>query len=435
MTLTQKFAAISLAAFLTATASNAMASGFQLKEQGAAGQGASFAGETARAEDLGTAFYNPAGIMLLDNPNQVYGGVTAIDPFAHLQTRSVTPGAGGQPNAGNDNGNDAGKVAYVPNIAASFEVAPNWRVGMTLNTPFGLSTEYDQNWVGRYFAIDSEVQTINFTPTVATKLTKQLSVAGGVQIQEISARLTNGINQNIVGAPDGQAKVTGDDVGYGVVASALYQLDQATNIGVDYRSRVVHKLDGDIRFQDISPIIAAGSPAGTFSENAVTAKVVTPDTLSFGMTHDLDKQWKLLADVSWTNWSSFHNLTVRNQGSGVVRSNVEEDWHDTYFYSVGTEYKATDRLKLRTGVAYDKSPVDTSHRTFRIPDSDRLWLSGGTSYQLTDAIGIDAAYTHIFARGVSATETDPVSAVSGGSVTGTYRPHVDIVSVSASYKF
>lgn len=430
MSLSQKFVAISFAALLTATAATpAFAAGFQLKEQGAAGQGASYAGETARAEDAGTVFYNPAGMMELNTPYVASIGISAIDPYANFKRRSVTPGSGGQPNGTNPKSGDAGKLSYVPNLALSARLNDDYRLGLSVNTPFGLSTEYDENWVGRFYAVDSELQTINTTASLARRVNKQVSVAAGVAVQQASARLTSAVNQGAIGQPDGQIKVAGDDVGVGYVASVLYKPRTDTNVGVTYRSRIHHKLKGDITTNGLVGPFATAQP-----ENPGSAKLVTPDVLSVGATHDLNAQWKLLGEVSWTNWSLFNRLRVRDDATGVIRQNIDEDYSDTYFLAVGTQYKVNDKWKLRTGVAYDTGAVDTNHRTFRIPDTDRFWTSVGTSYQFTESMGVDVGYTHIFARTVKVTEDTSV-AVGAGSVSGKYSPKVDILSANFNYKF
>lgn len=435
MSFKNKILSLSLATLLVGAAGAAHAAGFQLREQGAAGQGTSYAGATAGAQGLEMLFYNPAAMMLLDSKYAISGGASMIDPKAQLRTGNVTTGAGGQPNATNSNGGDAGKPAVVPHLYAMGEIAPNWRAGVSVTTPFGLSTEYQQNWVGRYYAIDSELQTLNITPTLATKVAKNVSVAGGIQIQQASARLTTGVNQGALGAgtPDGQVKVVGDDIGYGYVGSVLWQPQDATRVGVTYRSRIHQKLDGDLTTNRLTGGFASSA---SLREAEASAKVTTPDMLSLGVSHQLTDRWTVLGELSWTNWSLFKHLRVIEDGTGVVRQNVSEDWHDTYFASVGGEYKMNDKLKLRTGVAYDKGAVDTNHRTFRIPDSDRLWTSVGAGYSISEKLGVDVGYTHIFARAVSVTEDTAASGpTNAGRVTGKYSPNVNILSASMTYKF
>lgn len=417
---------------LAAAASPALASGFQLKEQSAEAQGTSFAGATARGDDASTIFYNPAGMTNLDGTQFAING-SYIDPYAALNVTHVTATGTGQPNASNTHGGDISGGTIVPSVYAMTSLPNDWKLGLAINTPFGLSTSYNSQWVGRYYGVQSTLQTIDFTPTLAKKVTNELSLSGGLQIQDASARLTNAVNLPAItsGAVthDGLAKVTGDDVGIGYVAAAMYQPVDGTSIGLDYRSRVHHELDGDIKFSNLG----AASAVPALASGPAKAYLTTPDVLSLGLKQRLTDKWDLLTDVSWTNWSLFKNLTVKNKSDGAVRQNVDEGWHDTYFASVGGEYKATDKLTLRTGVAYDESPVSDSHRTVRIPDSNRFWLSGGAGYKLTDATTIDVAYTHIFGETVSVLE-DTTPALNG-VVDGNYHPHVDIVSAELSMKF
>ena len=80
-------------------------------------------------------------------------------------------------------GGDAGSLSLVPNGYVSFETVPGmiW-TGIGVNVPFGLVTEYDSGWMGRFHAIKSEVKTININPTVAWKIVPWLSLGAGANV-------------------------------------------------------------------------------------------------------------------------------------------------------------------------------------------------------------------------------------------------------------
>lgn len=413
---------LSTSVFCLSLAGAAHAAGFQLKEQSSSMQGHAFAGASAKADDASTLFFNPAGMTRLEG-TQIDLQAALIAPRAEFTPTAVTANAVGAPSptiADNDGG-DAGVAAVVPSFYAARELVPDWHIGIAVNTPFGLATKYSNGWAGRYYALESDLMTVNVAPTLAYKINDQLFVGANVQAQYIEAKLTAAVD---FGVGDGLNKLKGDDMGYGYGLGLLWQPRQDTRVGVNYRSRIVHELDGDIRVTN-----AAGA---TVLNVGATADVTTPDILSVGLVHDINPQWTLLGELAWTNWSLFDRLVVVDD-TGTVRQNVNEDWHDTIFASLGAEYKHSDAWTFRGGVAYDEGAVDTDTRTFRIPESDRFWTSLGASFAFSPMASLDMSYTHIFARDSRVLEDDqPATA---GTVAGTFDAGVDIATVGVSFKF
>jgi len=195
-------------------------------------------------------------------------------------------------------------------------------------------------------------------------------------------------------------------------------------VGLNYRSRVMHELEGKT---DYTGVVNAGSLTNLVDSDA-TAKLTTPDVVSIGLYHELSPQWALMGEAQYTNWSLFDHLSIDNKTG--VDTYVNEDWKDAYFFSVGATYKPSEKWKLQGGVAYDLSPVPEAHRTARIPDQDRLWLSGGVGYQLAPGMALAASYTHIFVQHSQVRET-----TSFGTLDGTYEGAVDIISASLKATF
>lgn len=401
----------------------AMAAGFQLKEQSAALQGQAFAGASSKADDVSTIFFNPAGLTRLSG-TQVNIESSIIAPSAQFTPSAVTANGVGAPSPtiADNHGGDAGVAKLVPAFYAATQLAdPNWHVGISVNTPFGLATQYANGWVGRYYALESDLLTTNVAPTIAYKINNQFSIGANVQAQYIQAKLTQAVD---FGVGDGISKLTGNDYGFGYGVGALWEPRQDTRIGLNYRSRIQHTLDGDLKVR---------TPAGALAVNVgAKADVTTPDVLSLGITHELNDQWSVSGELAWTNWSLFNHLTVIDD-NGTTRQDIQEDWSDTVFVALGAEYKYNPLWTFRGGLAYDQGAVDTEHRTFRIPDSDRFWTSLGASYKITDNANLDLGYTHIFARGSDVNEN--AAAASSGTVAGSFDSNVDIATAGVSFKF
>ena len=170
---------------------NAQAGGFQLFEQSAKGLGSAFS-EQASANDTSTAFWNPAGLTRLHGQNFSLSG-HLIKPSSHFVnegSHTSLPPPSGLPLTGG-NGGDPGDLAVIPAFYFSHEVNHRWALGVAVNSPFGLGTKYDDGWVGRYHALNTELQTINLNPSFGFRINEQLSLGGGLDVQYAKAKLSN----------------------------------------------------------------------------------------------------------------------------------------------------------------------------------------------------------------------------------------------------
>jgi long-chain fatty acid transport protein len=414
----------------------ASAAGFALIEQSASGMGNAFAGGSAAAEDASTIFFNPAGMTYLPDDQLVVSG-HAIRPSATFTNNGSHSAAGAATPGGN--GGDAGDWSLVPNMYFSKSITPDIKLGLGISAPFGLQTSYDPGWVGRYQALQSELYTININPSIAFKATDRLSLGFGVSAMRAEAKLTNavdvgsilggGLNQNF----DGLAHLKGDDWGIGWNAGAIFQFNDSTRFGLAYRSEVHEKLEGNVNFT-----FQPGTPGGVSTalhNGAVNASLTLPDSLSASLFHQLNDQWDIMADVTWTGWSSFKTLTA-TYSTGAALSSTPENWKNTVRVSAGATYHYSDALRLRGGIAYDESPVPDAFRTPRIPDNDRTWLAFGASYKITPAADVDVGYTHIFVKNTSINKTTDTSfAQAQDTVIGSYDSDVNIVSLQLTYNF
>lgn len=368
----------------------AQAAGFALIEQNASGLGNAYAGQAATAQDASTIFFNPAGLTELKGA-QVVGALHAIRPRAEYTSAAGVPSGG-----------DAGGLAWVPNFYYATQYGSDLSLGVGVNSPFGLKTEYDASWAGRGHGILSDLKTLNLNPTLAWRASDRLSLGLGLNVQYIEAELTN-----FVGVI---AQVTGDDVSMGYNLGLLYKIDDASRVGLSYRSKIKHKLEGSL-------VTVATTPA--------YAEVTLPDTASLAYFRQLNERWSVSADLTWTGWSVFENLTIRNQ-AGAALANTPENWQVAWRAGLGASYRADDRMTWRFGVAFDETPVPDAFRTPRIPDEDRAWLALGGQYRLTDKSSVDFGYAHLFVKDAG---------ISLAPLNGTYDNAVDILSIQYTHGF
>jgi len=187
-----------LLAASTALPATTMAAGFQLTEQSVSGLGRAFAGSAAIADDASTIFYNPAGLTELDGRELLIGG--SLIALGADYDRELAVDAIGQPLTGGEGG-DVGKLGGVPILYYAHRLNEEWVFGMGVNAPFGLATDYDPDWVGRYQAVYSQVSTLNLNPSLGWKINDNWSLGFGLDIMHFRAKLTNMVDYGAVLRP------------------------------------------------------------------------------------------------------------------------------------------------------------------------------------------------------------------------------------------
>lgn len=449
----------------------ANAAAFQLLEQNASGQGNAYAGSAAVASDASTIFFNPAGMTYLPGM-QLVAAVNVISLHAKFSNDGSTLPSR-ITNAGGDGG-EAGGAGVVPSFYLALPINDRWSVGLGVNAPFGLKTEYDDDWMGRFHAIKSDVKTINVNPSVAYKVNDAVSLGFGLNWQRIDATLTSAANVsagvcanaalavpcglNLLNNLESTARVEGDDDSWGYNLGAIFKLSEATRVGVAYRSSIKYKVTGTIALAN--PTVTAASLSALGGAAAATAAAVNagiaanaalkngdvkldvklPDIFTVSGRHQLNDRWELLGDISWTGWSKISKLDiVRTSGTlaGQVASHTQENWRDTWRVAIGANYQLNDAWKLRVGTAFDQSPVDAdTYRTPRLPDINRYWLSFGAQYKISKSGAIDMGYSHLFME-KSKIHNDGQGAdtASKGLVDGSYKSSVDILAVQYTHTF
>ncbi|MBE6453323.1 MAG: hypothetical protein E7017_00340 [Alphaproteobacteria bacterium] len=413
----KKIVTLTALGLILATA-NANAAGFHLREQSGAGLGNAFAGATAGAEDISYAYFNVAGLTR-HKGTQMNLGATYIAPEA--RARKIDGDNGSEENVDN-----IVHAAVAPNMAFSHQLNDEVTLGLGVNVPFGMVTKYDdRNWAGADHGITSKVTTVTTTPMVAWKATDKLSIGAGLPIQYFKAKLS----QRTMLSTDGSyTKLEGDTVDVGYQIGAMYEFNENTRIGINYRSEINHKLKGDIENK------TAATLGVGFLNQDINARIDTPAMLSVGAFHKINDKWEVMAEYQKVFWNSFDSIDIygREKGgnpllaSGNLISSTPEHWEDTDFYAIGASYNVDDKWKLRFGLAYDDSAVRKDYRTPRIPDSRRVWYSTGASYKYSDNLTFNAAYTFIKAEKAE---------INLKGVSADYKNQVHIFGLSMNYSF
>ena len=448
--------ALALAVLGALVAGQAGASGFQLREQSVKNLGKSNAGSLV-GKDASNVSLNPAAMTNLDK-NTFQADITVIDLTAEFTGSGRVLGSPAAPLSGG-NGGDPGDPTAVPNMAAVFPLhgaLEGMTIGASVGAPFGLKTEYEPGWVGRYRALASDVKTVDLTLSVAFKATDGVSIGAGLIYERAEATLSKAIDFGTAicagsGNPancfnpafpfkpqqlDGAFEVSGDSASLGYVIGAQIAPNDKLAIGFSHRSEIKHDLEGTLDFTvpGAAAIALGETRMAAFKDDDGGARLVTPSVTTLSISYGFTDNVRVMADYQSTGWSSLKDVTIKRDNGTIVGSEPFE-WEDTDFVSLGAEFDISDAFTIRGGVAQDESPTNDTHRTPRLPDNDRMLYSIGATWNMSESLSIDAAFQRITID--SPTINLPVDAAAGNTSTlvGEYDGHANLFGVSMQYRF
>ncbi len=372
--------AAAAAVMAVCAASAAQAAGFMLTEQSAGSLGRAYAGVGVDGTDISGVFYNPA-TMTLHPGTQFQAGFVAVGLDLAYE------GDGGTENG-------AANTQPIPFGYISHQMTDNMWIGLAMTVPFGMGTDYSENWALAGRGISAKVLTFDFNPNVAWKLSDTLSLGAGMSLQYASADLKLKKSQSIEsrGSATFDSEIDADSIAWGFNVGLMWSPLDNLRFGLSYRSRVNHNADGDLIIdngkmnRDAFPMLA-----GKFD---ATATLSTPAWAMATAAWDVNDLVSLYATFRWTDWSIFSELKIN---SALPSEPIVNKWQDTYLFSVGTDLRFTNWWTFRAGVGYETSPIDDPKtRTAIIPDADRWWFALGSSFQATDNLQLDvsAAWLH-----------------------------------------
>ena len=377
---------ITLALAITAAigiSNQASAAGFQLAEYSATGLGRAFAGEAAMADNASAQFRNPAMLTYLKGI-QISTGAIYVDPNIDID--------GSHTLFGQTSTSDFANNAIIPNFYFSRPLTDKATIGIAFGTHFGMRTDLGTDFKASMFGNQAEVHTVEINPNLGYKINDQLSVGAGVRYVMASGHFGAASPITLPGMINkGQhlKYMEGEDNAWGWQAGTAWQINADNRIGVSYQSAVKLNLEGHA-----SGIGFDGTGKGSY---AGSLPIELPASAEIASFHQIDDQWAVHASVNWTDWSSFEKLEANIPQLGGNHHIKNEYWKDNYRFAIGTTYQATNKLVLRSGVAYDTSAVDEANRTQTIPETDRTWLSVGAGYAWSENLTLDAGFTYILA--------------------------------------
>jgi len=409
-------------------AGQTQAGGILIYEAGQEGAGLANAGSAVLANDPSVLMSNPAGIIKLEG--------TQLSANAQVILGQITFSRDdGNQFDGNEGGNS---LKWLPgaSVFISHQLDERSAIGFGMYGNFGLALDYDDDWAGRYFNQEAAIIGVSFQPTIAHQLTDQLSVGIGPRLILGYYRTEIAINNNLLGLgdnPDGQLEYKDTDVGAGVNLGLLYKLDERTQFGLAYTSKVELEFEDKPDIDDVSnPIINAA--LRRLNVDSLKLEMNVPQTVQLSVAHQLDARWKLLGSLGWQDWSEFGEIGVEvDANAGGVDRTVNRQYKDTWHISIGTQYQATPQLRWSLGLGYDSSAVDDDDRTADNPMGETWRFATGINYQLDEGLDLHLAYTLVWLGDM---EIEQTKSRSGSTLSGTYKDAaLHIIGGGATWRF
>lgn len=420
-----KKSSLFLAAIALLTSATLFASGFSILEQSVGGVGRALAGMTASTDDPSALYFNPAGAAWVERPTMMVG--------AHILTGRVKFHDEGSTIPGHCSG-DIIRQTEIPNLDYVHPIGDGLTLNLAMSATSGTATNYNPNWVGRYFGIDTSIAVIEVLPSISYKVTENLAIAGGLMIDYAQMKARQKLPTAQYGR-DTKMHSDGNDIGFGYTLGIVWKPFERTTLGIGYRSRSSYEIDLDAKFYNI-PEAMAPMFGGTSYKDKATLKLKMPQNINFGIQQKITDRLTLMADIAWTQWSTMKTMTTTfEKKNGLVPGgkNVEVmKWHDAWRFSFGGEYKLGEKWTLRCGSTFDQRAVTKRfNKNVKLPDTHRIWLCMGASYQWNKKIRLDAGWNHLFFFPSHATQKLSDTQY----IRGCYRGYTNLVSLGMKYEF
>jgi long-chain fatty acid transport protein len=420
---------------LCLTSTHLLANGLQINEQSVSSLGKAYSGRASDVQDATTVYGNPAGMSKLAGEH-VSGGLSFINVTSRIGSVNTSV-------AGTSRGDMVPGPIAIPSGFYTLQLSPDWHVGFAVYAPFGGSTDYESNFQGRYRGSRTAVKVVTFQPTFSYRICDQLSVGFGPTINRIDGLLESKINNSAVGGQgDGTIKVTGNDTALGFNAGIMFDPFDELTLGLAYHSKVHFNLEGKTNVSGANGLLGAIPAAGLPGLNGKydsSIDFTTPETVDASLTWRFSDRLDFSAGALWSRWSRIPELNVQNKGVPspyALFDSISETlkWRDTWSFSTGVSYRLNKQWKIRTGIAYEPTPMPNQYTTTRAPTGDRKIFTLGLNWQATEQTSLDLGYGYIHEDSVKVSQATSQEGLRPG-YSAKYQNTINGVGVQLNHAF
>ncbi len=368
------------------------------------------------------AFFNPAGLIYLENKLNISGGVSAVFSDVVWQNEQLGQYA--------ETDSPVGTPFY---LYASYKVNDWLALGLNISTPYGSRVEWEKDWAGSHLVNDIELAAIYIQPLVSIKISDKFSIGGGPIYVSGSVNLNRNLNRTLTDIDGNRSNVTIDATNvtaWGWSIGAMFTPVEDLRIGFNYRSEIIMDAEGgDADFSNIP-----NSPATPFVDTTFDASLPLPAELSLGASYQVNDKWLVAFQFDRAYWNVYESLDVDFASPTNPDSVNPRNYKNSSIYRVGVEYKALDKLALRAGYYFDESPVQDGFFAPETPRNDSNNFTAGLSFDINEHLAIDASFLYVRFKEVDASYDFYQENGQNVPFNGTYKSSAFVPGLGITYK-
>jgi len=392
---------VRVATLLSLSAATLLASGYRIPEQSLNSVALS-AAYVAGANGADASYYNPANMSFMENGAFTEVSMTYINLVKINYTDATSTNSGASES----------EQFLMPNLHYVSPKVGNWRYGLSITAPAGLSKRWDDSYPMRT-AKEFTLKVFEVNPTVSYLVSDQFSVGFGLRGVYSSGKI------KAIMSPVYENNMDADSIDFGYNLAMSYKPIQDLTLAVTYRSKVDLTVSGD----------AETTYLGHSLSGDVSTQIPLPASLALAAAYTMDKTTVEFV-YERTYWSAYDSLDFQFSNANaetIFGPSKVKNWKDANAYRIGISHQYSDTLKLMVGFAIDQSPAPDSTLGFELPDSDAKLYSVGFEYKLSQKLKVGLAYLY---------DDKEDRTVSNGTVNGTFTDSAaHLVTASLKYRF
>ena len=365
---------------------------------------------TSLTYDASSLFYNPGGASFVNEKFSFSGGMSFIFSRATFQATDVDYQV-----------NMEHKLNTPFYFYAAYKPIKDLSIGLAVNTPYGLSMAWPDNWKGRYLIQNVSFKAITFQPTVSYKIKDIIGIGAGLVISYGNVDLNKAIPISDSTGADGTTNIKGSTTKFGFNAGVLIHPVKGLNIGLDYRSRIDMSVSGaDVTFK------VPSSVAKNFPNTKADVTLPLAANFDFGVSYEFNEKLMIGLGANYVFWEAYDSLVFDFEAkvNGVTHNAAPKLYQNRLILRLGGQYKINDTWVIRAGGYYDPSPVPKDYLDPMLPSSNEIGLTCGLSVYPIKGLSIDAAFEYLM--GSKRTDTYAPENFSGTYLTTFYIPGIGL---------
>ena len=406
--------------------------GFALNEIGSCAISRGFAATGGACMDASLVFWNPAGLARLSGGSALVGASMIQLNGKFVRDTTMKEFESTQPSA------------LVPNVFVNKQLEymkRKFALGGGVFVPYGLTSQWGDDFIGRFASKKASLQTIYAQPNIAFNINNKWSIGGGPVYVKSNVELIQSIDLSSQVAVTTPTVVTFGNLGFAKgteigqvhmesgghtftgAVGIMGTINDRWTVGARYLGKARVKYRGSIaeftqtptgivlpatinasltQGTQIDQLLAPQFAAGGALEpgQQVWTEITHPDQAQVGVSYKDFHDWDVEFDYQWTGWKKFKELPVQfYRPSGAPNAAISrvliEDYNNTSAFRVGGEHAFANKATVRLGLAGATQAAPEATVTPLLPEQGRSYFSLGGSYPLTSMITLDGAYMNI----------------------------------------